>query len=137
MSASKAAKRMNDLDKQGWRKLARLALAKARNPTKYKVEGKGYRTRYFKKFASACAFYHKLKKASARPRLTSLYWTAGCSVWTSLQVLDTRALKMRTPNKPASVKAGRVPNTLARKKVIEPLYTDEEWNTTLIGVRAG
>lgn len=144
MSRTKAMKRMSELDKQGWRKLAKAALVKARNPTKYKVEGKGYRTRYFKKLASAAAFYHKMKKASARPRITSLYWAVGGSVWTSLQVLDTRALKFKTAHRPRRTTPSRalavpnqVPTSLIRKKIVEPIYTDEQWNTTLVGVRTG
>lgn len=138
MSRTKALKRMNELDKQCWRKLAKAALAKARNPTKYKVEGKGYRTRYFKKLASAAAFYHKVKKANGRPRITSLYWAKGGSVWTSLQVLDTRALKFKTAHKPRRIAVpNQVPTSLIRKKVVEPIYTDEQWNTMLVGVRTG
>ena len=135
MSRTKAMKRMNELDKQGWRKLAKKALMKARNPTKYKVEGKGWRTKYFKYLASAAKYYHKLKKYSARPRITSLLFN--CSVWTSLQVLDTRALKMRTKPRKLMAPRDRVPTSLIRKKIVEPIYTDEQWNTTLLGVRTG
>lgn len=142
MSRAAAMKRLNALDKQGWRKLAAAALKKARNPNKYKVEGKGYRTRYFKKLASASAHYAKLKRNNARPRITSLYWAKGASVWTSLQRLDLRAKKFnapvpRMPKGPASDLRHRVPTSLIKEKVREPLYTPEQWNTTLVGVRVG
>lgn len=134
---------LNALDVQAQRKLERLALKRARNPNRYKVIAKGYRAKYFKKLSSAAAYYHKLKWKDARPTITSLLY--GCSVYTSMQRMDlSQQKRIAKAKRLAAPRHQHTLNTLVPPKKIEPLalpaprpFSDQEWNTMLVGVRVG